>query len=755
MYISIYRPLNGMPMNLKKKIILISLLSVFLVCLIYSSFAVLQIVSMASSSEEQYKKQVQGNLKFTAQHVYGMANAINTVNTEKMMDNIRIGKKLLENIGVAHQGTTEENVSWEAINQYTKEPVQVEIPTLKFGDTTVQKNVSFSQTSPIVDSIGKMLGATVTIFQRMNEKGDMLRISTNVKNQDGRRAVSTYIPAINPDGQRNPVVAKLLSGGVFSGRAFVVDSWYITAYSPILNADGEVIGAFYVGVALKKATAAIRQAILDYKIGDSGYVFVIGAKGSQKGKYLISKDGVQDGEVILDAESYDGRKFVETMVHKSLESNPREVSFEHYRWSEKNGEASDRTTAYIYFEPWDWIIGISSYDEEMSKVLAINDQSTWDFILMITALSVVLILISFFVIGTRVPVFVRPIEVVSYHLQKFAKGDFEIESKYRRYIDNILERRKDEFRDMMEALDQITFFLRKRAQIAQAIANRDFSVDVELESDRDSLGIAFQTMVRNLNSALKDVLRTGKTLESASHDLGEAADHLSQEASNHASTVEEVSASLEEIMNSVNELSHAANQTNEYSSEAQERVDGGMKKLENLIAAIKKIEGTSQEVDSIISIIDGIAFQTNLLALNAAVEAARAGSHGKGFAVVAEEVRNLSQRSTKAAKDSSQLISNSIAEVEKGSGLMIEVEESLNQINESMMESSKLIGEMNSRFLEQKEGVKQINLAMTNASSITTKTASMAEESASKTSIMRDSVRDLMNNIKQFKLKVG
>jgi methyl-accepting chemotaxis protein len=88
------------------------------------------------------------------------------------------------------------------------------------------------------------------------------------------------------------------------------------------------------------------------------------------------------------------------------------------------------------------------------------------------------------------------------------------------------------------------------------------------------------------------------------------------------------------------------------------------------VGSMEKIEGGSEEIASIITVIDDIAFQTNLLALNAGVEAARAGEAGRGFAVVASEVRALAQRSSAAAHEINDLISSSSDQIVRGVGLV-------------------------------------------------------------------------------------
>src|SRR5207342_2308283 len=101
-----------------------------------------------------------------------------------------------------------------------------------------------------------------------------------------------------------------------------------------------------------------------------------------------------------------------------------------------------------------------------------------------------------------------------------------------------------------------------------------------------------------------------------------------------------------------------------------------------MLNAMGEIQNSSDQIAKIIKVIDEIAFQTNILALNAAVEAARAGEADMGFAVGADEVRNLAQRSAKAAKDTASLIEDSILKSAEGGKKLGEVAGSIQAITE-------------------------------------------------------------------------
>jgi len=314
-----------------------------------------------------------------AKDVHAMLVMQNESVKQKVRSDLRVARDVLKNSGEVQ--FSEDTVAWTAVNQYTKHTAEVDLPKMTVGGQWLGRNSDLAVESPVVDKVRELVGETCTIFQRMNEAGDMLRVSTNVEKLDGTRAIGTYIPATNPDGSPNPVVSTVLRGETFNGRAYVVNDWYVTAYEPIFNEDREVVGILYVGVK-QENTEELRQAIMNMVVGKTGYVYVIGGSGNQQGDYIISHDGKRDGENIWEARDADDRLFIQAVVKKALQTKDGNCDFERYPWKNKGeSDARWKLVAVTYFEPWDWVIGAGAYEDDFQDARTRLDAALNTFIM--------------------------------------------------------------------------------------------------------------------------------------------------------------------------------------------------------------------------------------------------------------------------------------------------------------------------------------------------------------------------------------
>lgn len=232
-------------------------------------------------------------------------------------------------------------------------------------------------------------------------------------------------------------------------------------------------------------------------------------------------------------------------------------------------------------------------------------------------------------------------------------------------------------------------------------------------------------------ASIADRLTTsGDQVKTSVEQLNLAGVSLSQSSTEAAASLEETVASLEELSSMVKLNSDNAKQAASLSASSRESAEKGQQEITTLIDAMANIAKSSKKIEEIISVIDDIAFQTNLLALNAAVEAARAGEQGKGFAVVAEAVRALAQRSAVAAKDITNLIKESVEQVEGGGRIASQSGEVLNNIVLSVKKVADLNNEIASASTEQTSGLQQISKAMNHLDQSSQSNAASAEEIA-------------------------
>ncbi|HEY6257868.1 MAG TPA: methyl-accepting chemotaxis protein [Xanthobacteraceae bacterium] len=294
---------------------------------------------------------------------------------------------------------------------------------------------------------------------------------------------------------------------------------------------------------------------------------------------------------------------------------------------------------------------------------------------------------------------------------------------------------------MINALcDNVAKALGDLVQMLSALAEGDLTQRITADHRGD-----FATLKDNANSTAE---RIGKTIAgiklaacevtNASAEISTSTTDLSQRTEDQAARLEETSASMVQISATVQKNAENAQHANQSAATTRAVADRGGQVVAKAVKAMARIEDSSCKISDIIGVIDEIARQTNLLALNAAVEAARAGDAGRGFAVVASEVRSLAQRSSEAAKNIKELITNSNGEVKEGVRLVNEVGSALGEIVESIKSFAAIVADIAAASAAQSIDIEQVNKALSQMDEVTQQNSALVEENAASAKTLED-----------------
>ncbi len=480
-------------LRLNIKVSLLGIGSVLITAIALLSLAVWQSGQYNTLAQNEVDSLIDADLDHITQGVYNLVQTENDAVQQQVNYNLNVARHVLANSGVV--SLSEDSVIWTATNQFTNAQKRIQLPRMLIGGKWLGQNFNPHVDSAVVDEVTKLVGETATIFQRMNERGDMIRVATTIKDGAGRRAIGTYIPAFDRSGKPNPVTAAILNGKTYHGRAFVVNTWYLTAYEPIKDKAGHLLGMLYVGVKQKAVEMRVRQAILQTTVGKTGYVYVLGGRGEDRGRYIISQGGERDGEDIWGNKDTDGRYVIQDIIAKAITLHPGELTTERYLW-QNPGEPVPRwkIARLAYYEPWDWVIGTSVYEDELLKYRAVlsGGRTRMTTIMGLAGLTITLLigLAGIFVAWT----IARPVGQLKEAAEIIIKGD----------LDHVVDvHSRDEIGALAETFNIMTVRLRQTIEGLQDTQRKlediiDFFPDATLVINRDGKVIAWNHAIESM-----------------------------------------------------------------------------------------------------------------------------------------------------------------------------------------------------------------------------------------------------------------
>lgn len=684
--------------------------------------------------------------------------------------------------------------TWQAINQFTKKVHPVTVPRMFVGGQWLQHNFEFSQPTPIVDKVTSLTDGPCTFFQRINEQGDMLRVSTTVKAKDGKRGVSTFIPAINPNGKPNPVVTAMLNKKDWSGSAYIVDAWYQTYYQPFIDANGKVIGMSFNGVK-QESVPSLRQAIQAAKIGNDGYVMVVGGTGDKQGQVLVSPSDKRDGEKIYEEKDAAGKQYIKDIVDQAIKLSPGEIGTATYR-IEKDGAVENVTAHFAYYKPWDWIIVANGFEKDFLASSKMIGGARSQMIASLIGAGLLMAVLAGFTFWWQSKRIVGPISQMVKAADSIADGDLAVE------IDC---NSRDEVGRLAVAFRRMQNSLSELSTAARQVADGDLTAKFSPRGPQDALGNAFADMLGSLRALVGQVvdkarqtastsgrlsIASGQVAESATEversmqevtngarDSATASESIAKGNNQLAVTASDAARSMGQLETGISSVQEGSLRQEEATQKAATVAATGGQAVESAIQSMDRIEqkvilsstavkdlGSRQEqIGSIVVAIGEIAEQTNLLALNAAIESARAGEMGRGFAVVADEVRKLAERSSVATQEIRDLIEmvrqgvkqameamdQSLSEVSEGARHGASARGALNEIVLSVDEVSTLAKSNGEAVKQVVSTAQQVVEAIRVVAAASEETASGAEELGATSEEMSASAEQVNHSIEE------
>ncbi|KAB8196966.1 methyl-accepting chemotaxis protein [Lysobacter maris] len=314
-----------------------------------------------------------------------------------------------------------------------------------------------------------------------------------------------------------------------------------------------------------------------------------------------------------------------------------------------------------------------------------------------------------------------------------------------------------------------------------SLAEGDLTVKATVTEDMtgaiaDSINFAVEqlrSLVQTITDTSVQVASSAQETQATAMHLAEAAEHQAQEINSASSRISEIAQSINQVSRNSAESADVAQRSVQIATKGAgvvRQTIAGMDNIRDQIQEtskrIKRLGESSQEIGSIVELINDISEQTNILALNAAIQAASAGEAGRGFAVVADEVQRLAERASNATKrietlvqtiqsDTNEAVSSmeqTTSEVVAGARLAEDAGTALGEIEKVSSDLSGLIQGISNAAQQQTSAASNITETMNTIQSITAQTSQGASQTAQSIGNLAQLAADLRRSVADFKL---